>query len=167
MNAKAFAIAIFSFALPFATNAQETCNYLEEDENNCSRFVGCINEGETLFKGTSRGWGGGTLYGETTTGSVCQGTWTYDARIDKGEGSFVCEDGEAATISFFARGETVSAITGVAITKNGKRLRIWGSPDLSAFFAERYPDAPSVGQMFKCGDVWMPLPTTFPDKPQG
>ncbi len=164
MNAKAFAIAILIFTVPMGANAQETCTFQEEGANNCARFVGCINEGETLFKGTSRGWENGTLYGETTTGVVCTGSWTYDGVIDKGEGSFACDDGESASINFFARGESTQAITGVAITNTGKRLRIWGSTDLSAFFAERFPDSPVPGQTYKCGDTWIPLPVEFPDQ---
>lgn len=165
MNAKAFAIAILTFTTPLTANAQESCNFIEESEQNCARFVGCINEGETIYKGTSRGWENGTLYGETTTGVVCTGTWSFDGVIEKGEGKLSCTDGEGANINFFARGETTQAITGVAITTKGKRLRLWGSTDLSAFFAERFPDAPVPGQTFQCGDVWLPLPTRFPDRP--
>lgn len=124
MNAKAFAIAILTFTVPFTVNAQESCEFIEESPQSCARFVGCINEGETLFKGTSRGWENGKLYGETATGIVCTGTWSYDGRLDKGEGALACSDGESAEINFFARGNDIQAITGVAITNNGNRLRL-------------------------------------------
>lgn len=165
MNAKAIAIAILIFATPISASAQEACNYLPESPQNCARFVGCINEGETLFKGTSRGWEGGTLYGESATGITCTGTWRYDGRLDKGEGELTCSDGESANINFFARGKDAQAITGVAITNKGNRLRLWGSPDLSAFFKDQFPDAPVPGQTYQCGDTWIPLPTEFPDVP--
>jgi len=86
--------------------------------------------------------------------------------LDKGEGLLNCADGESAKINFFARGAgDVQAITGVAITEQGNRLRLWGSSDLSAFFKNLFPDAPAPGQTFQCGTVWMPLPTEFPKKP--
>lgn len=166
MNAKAFAIAILTFTAPLGATAQETCTILPEDPKNCARFVSCINEGETLFKGTSQGWQNGTLYGESTTGVTCTGTWSYDARLDKGEGSLICSDGESADINFFARGKNVQAITGVAITEQGNRLPLWGSPDLSAFFPEKFPDAPVPGQTYQCEDTWIPLPTKFLDVPR-
>ncbi|WGI21328.1 hypothetical protein [Amylibacter sp. IMCC11727] len=166
MNAKAFAIAILCFSASAPLSAQDSCTFQENGENNCAHFVGCINEGETLIKGTTRGWQNGTLYGETTTGVVCKGTWSYDDRLEKGEGLIECEDGESANINVFSRGVTVRSITGVAITSSGKRLRIWGSTDLSTLFAERYPDAPVPGQTYKCGTAWIPLPTQFPKDPE-
>lgn len=165
MNAKAFAIAIFIFTTPMGALAQESCSFIEENENNCARFVGCINDGETIYKGTSRGWENGTLYGETTTGVVCTGTWSFDGVIEKGEGRLTCSDGEEALINFFSRGDTVQAIIGVAIIEKGNRLRLWGSPDLSAFFKEQFPDAPVPGQTYQCGETWIPLPTEFPERP--
>ena len=159
MNARAFAIAIFCFAVPFAPQAQETCNFANESADNCARFVGCFNDGETVIAGTARGWEKGTLYGETGDGIVCEGTWSFDGFIEKGEGKFTCSDGDEADINFFSRGVTVQAIDGVAITKRGKRLRMWASPDLETFFAERFPDIPHPG--YHCGDRWMPLTGLF------
>jgi hypothetical protein len=165
MNAKFLAIALFCLAAPLAPQAQDTCTFQEENENSCARFVGCINEGETLFKGTSRGWETGKVYGETLTGDVCTGEWKFIAPINKGEGKFTCAENETFDINFFARGESALGVTGVAMTSKGNRVRLWGSADLSAFFAELYPDAPIPGQGYKCGDLWVPLPTEFPDAP--
>lgn len=166
MNAKAFAIAILCFAAPISANAQDTCKFLEEDPASCNHFVGCINKNEDAIFGTSRGWDDGTLFGEKISGATCSGTWEFDALIGKGKGAFECSDGDSANnLNFFARGETIPAMTAVAITKNGNRLQMWTSPDLSIFFKEQFPDAPVPGQYFKCGDAWIELPTEFPELP--
>lgn len=163
MNAKAFAIAILTFTLPQVAQGHEICTFLEEDETNCARFVGCINEGETLFKGTSRGWETGKIYGLTQTNEVCTGEWTFIAPINKGEGTFVCGEDETFDMNFFARGDNRLGVTGVAMTNKGNRVRLWGSADLPAFIAELFPDAPTPGQTYQCGDAWIPLPTEFPE----
>jgi hypothetical protein len=163
MNAKAFAIAILCFTAPFGATAQETCNLAPDNPENCARFVGCFNEGETVISGTSRGWETGTLYGETPEGLTCSGTWEFDGFVEKGEGKITCSDGDSVDINFFTRGDTTQAITGVAITEQGKRLRLWASPDLPAFFKEQFPDAAHSG--YQCGDAWMPMPKIFPEAP--
>ena len=166
MNTKAFAIAILSAALSSAAWAEDNCAFAPEDERNCARFVGCVNDGETFFKGTSRGWEVGHVYGLTQTGEVCEGDWKFITSINKGEGSFKCGEDETFEMNFFNRGEFGLGVTGVAITSKGNRVRLWGSHDLPTFFAERYPDAPVPGQMFKCGDAWIPVPTEYPEVPE-
>jgi hypothetical protein len=165
MNTKFLAIALFYLAVPLAPQAQIACTVKEESPANCSRIVGCINDGETIFKGTSRGWEEGTVYAETLTGEVCTGTWKFIDSVNKGEGTFHCTDGETFNINFFKRGEKEQDFTGVAISDQGNRVRLWGSVDLSAFFSETFPDAPVPGQSYQCGDIWIPLPTEFPDEP--
>jgi len=50
MNAKAFAIAILTFTAPITAAAQETCEFLPENDSSCVQFVGCVNEGETMHR---------------------------------------------------------------------------------------------------------------------
>jgi hypothetical protein len=161
MNAKAITIAILCFTAPIGVNAQESCDYLVESPENCNRFVGCINDGEDTFSGTSRGWETGFLHGEKKSGATCTGTWVFDGFIEKGEGKFSCSDDDNVEINFFTRGETIQAITGVTISEKGNRIRLWSSPDLTAYFKQEFPDSTIAG--YQCGDTWIPLPTVFPD----
>ncbi len=164
MNARTIAIAIFLLAGPSFAQTERACKTVLESPENCAHFVGCINEGKTLIFGTSRGWDKGGIYGETSEGAVCTGSWEFDGFIQKGKGNFDCTNGERADINFFSRGDTIQVITGVSITDQGNRLRLWASADLPRFFAEQFPDKPKGG--FVCGSTWIPLPTVYPDQPQ-
>jgi hypothetical protein len=162
MNVKAFTIAILCFGAPIGANAQEACIYNPESPESCNRFVGCFNDGEDTIIGTSRGWESGVLYGEKASGATCTGTWEYDTLLDKGKGTFTCSDGDSSkNLNFFRRGTKVQAVTAAAMTTQGNRMRMWSSPDLLVYFKQEFPDGPHP--TYKCGDTWVPLPTTFPD----
>jgi hypothetical protein len=166
MNRLPNAIAIFLLAATTA-QAQETippCVFLPDSPQNCIRFVGCINADGASFAGRSFGWNSGTVYGETSEGSICTGTWQNDNSQTKGVGDLTCDNGETATFKYFTRGEDFAGLKGVAISSQSRRMITWAAADLESYLKTKFPTGEHPG--FQCGPAWIPLPDVFPAPPK-
>jgi hypothetical protein len=160
----AIAILLLVTGAATAQTEPDSCPFIAESPESCIRFVGCINSDGAYFTGTSLGWLSGTVYGKTSEGSTCEGTWENSENGDKGVGNFNCDNGENAIFKYFPRGEEFTVLSGVAISSEGRRMITWAGVDLQGYLREKFPDGDHPG--FQCGETWVPYPTVFPEKHQ-
>lgn len=161
-----FAIAILTGGLAFgstveaetvtlSTGVTGTCKPMFEDESNCTSFAGCITPNDDWFQGQARGWAGGSVTLNLNSGTTCQGDWDFRSAVDSGKTQVACDDGENFELSFFLRGENGAAMSGNGLTRNSRRITIYGGPGAAAYLKTRQDT--DYKSQFSCGSITIKL----------
>lgn len=143
-----FTIAILSLGLPAPALAEADdvtvttaptpdCLIEPEKKSNCVHFTGCFGTNGNWFVGTSRGWETGLATLTINTGATCRGDWEYRPRLDMGRIAVACTNGDKFEMSFFARDEFGTAVSGSGVSESGLRVMMFGGPNLPAYLKRR------------------------------
>lgn len=120
------------------------CRNIPFSQDNCVRFVGCLGDQGLRFEGKARGWDQGTLSGEISDFTLCDGTWDSNGPLGTGIGRMSCEDGVTMDVIYYSQDNVTGTVIGRGKDSIGRAIQVWSGENVLAFLT---PDGSDIAYL--------------------
>ncbi|MEM7711025.1 MAG: hypothetical protein AAF264_09830, partial [Pseudomonadota bacterium] len=129
------------------------CENIPYDQANCVRVLACIGEDGLWFDGEARGWDAGTVTGQISDGTTCEGTWDLEGPGGAGQSRLACNGGLEIGVIYTQQHNETGTVIGSGIDSLERPIRVWSGLHVLRFLT---PDG-RVEARLPCGDVPIPI----------
>ena len=122
-----------AFLILPATQSFAEAPYCTNPADNCNKLVACIEATGEYFTGGASNGDEGTIYMESSSGAICQGTW-WRTMFGMGQSDVSCDDGRSGQALFSWFEQDTGTVVGNGKFNNGELIRFWTGTNLNGYF---------------------------------
>ena len=142
-------LAAFCLATPLAAEQDlrpdlGVCQNIPFSQQNCVRVVGCIGDQGLQIDGRARGWDRGTVFGEMSDFTQCQGTWDSDGPLGTGIAHLTCTDGTTMDVIYYNQDNITGTVIGRGQDSLGRQIQVWSGENVLDFLT---PDGSDIAYL--------------------
>ena len=116
--------------------AATECRAVPGDPDSCVRVLACVGDAGVYFDGKAKGWDEGSVSGQLSDGTVCQGHWDSRGPFNTGRSWLSCEGGLDVNVLYFSQDPQTGTVIGSGKVSDGRSVQVWSGKNVLKFLTE-------------------------------